>query len=63
MLAGGISINQIAIFSKAKARWIKHLIPINTIPSMEFISGHSFVFKPEFLKLLFMSSWKLFLMD
>ena len=33
VLAGANSINQIAVFAKAKSKWLKSLIAIDTIPS------------------------------
>jgi predicted transposase YbfD/YdcC len=56
MLAGANSINQIAIFAKAKSRWIKGLIPIETIPSYGIFWWVLVRIKPEFLRLL-LSEW------
>jgi predicted transposase YbfD/YdcC len=52
MLAGANSINQIAIFAKAKTRWIKELIPIDTIPSYGIFWWILVRIKPEFLRQL-----------
>lgn len=52
MLAGANSINQISIFAKAKARWIKALIPIETIPSYGIFWWLLVRIKPEFLRQL-----------
>lgn len=52
MLAGANSINQIAIFAKAKSRWIKELIPIETIPSYGIFWWILVRIKPEFLRQL-----------
>jgi predicted transposase YbfD/YdcC len=56
MLAGANSINQIAIFAKAKSRWIKELIPIETIPCYGIFWWVLVRIKPEFLRLL-LSEW------
>jgi predicted transposase YbfD/YdcC len=56
MLAGANSINQIALFAKAKTRWIKELIPIDTIPSYGIFWWVLVRIKPEFLRLL-LSEW------
>lgn len=56
ILAGANSINQIAIFAKAKARWVKKLIPIDTIPSYGIFWWILVRIKPEFLRLL-LSEW------
>lgn len=52
MLAGANSINQIAIFAKAKNRWIKELIHIETIPSYGIFWWVLVRIKPEFLRQL-----------
>lgn len=56
MLAGANSINQIAIFAKAKTRWIKRLIPIDSIPSYGIFWWILVRIKPEFLRVL-LSEW------
>jgi len=56
MLAGANSINQISIFAKAKTRWIKSLIPIETIPSYGIFWWILVKIKPEFLRQL-LSEW------
>lgn len=56
MLAGANSINQIAIFAKAKKRWIKGLIPMDTIPSYGIFWWILVRIKPEFLREL-LSEW------
>lgn len=56
MLAGANSINQIAIFAKAKAKWIKRLIPIDTIPCYGIFWWILVRIEPDFLKLL-LSEW------
>lgn len=56
MLAGANSINQIAIFAKAKSQWIKELIPIETIPCYGIFWWVLVRIKPEFLRLL-LSEW------
>lgn len=56
MLAGANSINQIAIFSKAKALWIKNLITIDTVPSYGIYWWIFVRIKPEFLRQL-LSNW------
>lgn len=50
MLAGANSINQIAIFAKSKAQWIKRLIEIETIPSYGIFWWTLVRIKPEFLR-------------
>lgn len=50
MLAGANSINQIAIFAKAKVQWIKNLITIKTIPSYGIFWWTLVRIKPEFLR-------------
>ena len=52
MIAGANSINQIAIFAKAKSRWIKELIPIETIPCYGIFWWVLVRIKPEFLRIL-----------
>jgi predicted transposase YbfD/YdcC len=49
-LAGANSINQIAIFAKAKARWIKELISVETIPTYGVFWWVLVRLKPEFLR-------------
>jgi DDE_Tnp_1-associated len=56
MLAGANSINQIAIFAKAKSRWIKERIPIETIPCYGIFWWVLVRIKPEFLRSL-LSKW------
>lgn len=56
MLAGANSINQIAIFAKAKARWIKGLIPVDAVPSYGIFWWVLVRIKPEFLRQL-LSEW------
>jgi len=56
VLAGANSINQIVVFSKAKAQWIKNLIPIDTIPSYGIFWWTLVRIKPEFLRCL-LSEW------
>src|SRR5215216_2457204 len=52
MLAGANSVNQIAIFAKSKAQWIKRLIAIETIPSYGIFWWILVRIKPEFLRQL-----------
>jgi predicted transposase YbfD/YdcC len=52
MIAGANSINQIAIFAKAKARWIQNFIPIDTIPSYGIFWWILVRIKPEYLRQL-----------
>ena len=52
VLAGANSINQIAIFAKSKAQWIKRLIEIETIPSYGIFWLILVRIKPEFLRQL-----------
>jgi predicted transposase YbfD/YdcC len=49
-LAGANSINQIAIFSQAKARWIRDLIGISTTPQYGVFWWILVRLKPEFLR-------------
>jgi predicted transposase YbfD/YdcC len=56
ILAGANSINQIAIFSKAKAQWIKNFIAIDTIPSYGIFWWILVRIRPEFLRQL-LSKW------
>ena len=56
MIAGANSINQIALFAKAKERWIKNLIPIGVIPSYGIFWWTLVRIKPEFLRQL-LSEW------
>jgi len=50
MIAGANSINQISLFSKAKAQWIKKLIGIDSIPSYGIFWWVFVRIKPEFLR-------------
>jgi len=52
MLAGANSINQIAIFSKSKAQWIKRFIPIDSIPTYGVFWWILVRIKSEFLRKL-----------
>lgn len=52
ILAGANSINQITMFSKAKAQWIKRLIAIDTIPCYGIFWWILVRIKPEFLRQL-----------
>lgn len=52
MLAGANSINQIAIFAKAKAHWIKRLLGLERIPSYGIFWWILVRIKPEFLRQL-----------
>lgn len=52
VLAGANSIHQIAIFSQAKARWIKNLIGIQTTPTYGVFWWILVRLKPEFLRQL-----------
>ena len=56
MLAGANSINQIAIFSKAKALWIRNLIGIESTPSYGIFWWTLVRIKPEFLRQL-LAGW------
>lgn len=56
ILAGANSINQIAIFSKAKAQWIKKFIAIDSIPSYGIFWWILVRIQPEFLRRL-LSNW------
>jgi hypothetical protein len=56
ILAGANSINQITVFSKAKALWIKRLIAIDTIPCYGIFWWILVRIKPEFLRQL-LSEW------
>jgi predicted transposase YbfD/YdcC len=56
VIAGANSINQIHIFSHAKAKWIKNLIPIENIPSYGVFWWTLVRIKPEFLRQL-LSAW------
>jgi len=50
VLAGANSINQIAMFAKVKAQWIKKLIQIETIPCYGIFWWTLVRIKPEFLR-------------
>lgn len=50
VLAGANSINQIAIFSQAKVRWIQKLIEIDTMPAYGVFWWILVRLKPEFLR-------------
>jgi predicted transposase YbfD/YdcC len=56
VIAGANSINQIHIFSHAKAKWIKSLIPIENIPSYGVFWWTLVRIKPEFLRQL-LGAW------
>lgn len=56
MIAGANSINQIAIFAKAKAKWIKGLLPIDTIPSYGIFWWILVRIEPKLLRQL-LSKW------
>jgi predicted transposase YbfD/YdcC len=56
MLAGANSINQIYIFAKVKARWIKNLIELETIPSYGIFWWILVRIKPELFRQL-LSNW------
>lgn len=56
MIAGANSINQIHIFSHAKSKWIKSLIPIENIPSYGVLWWTLVRIKPEFLRQL-LGAW------
>jgi predicted transposase YbfD/YdcC len=56
MLAGANSINQIAMFAKAKAQWIKRLIAIDSIPCYGIFWWTLVRIKPEFLEQL-LGAW------
>jgi predicted transposase YbfD/YdcC len=56
VLAGANSINQIVVFSKAKAQWIKNLIPIDSIPSYGIFWWILVRINTEFLRCL-LSEW------
>ncbi len=56
VIAGANSINQIHIFSQAKAKWLKSLIPIEIIPSYGVFWWTLVRIKPEFLRQL-LGAW------
>ncbi|KAF3361882.1 H repeat-associated protein YdcC, partial [Chlamydiales bacterium STE3] len=56
MLAGANSINQISVFGKVKAQWIKNLIAIDSIPSYGIFWWILVRIKPEFLRQL-LGTW------
>lgn len=56
VLAGANSINQIAMFTQAKAQWIKRLIAIDTLPSYGIFWWTLVRIKPEFLRQL-LGAW------
>jgi predicted transposase YbfD/YdcC len=56
VLAGANSINQVAIFAKVKAQWIKKLISIESIPSYGIFWWTLVRIKPEFLRQL-LGAW------
>jgi predicted transposase YbfD/YdcC len=56
VLAGANSINQVAVFSKVKAKWIKSLIAIDSIPSYGVLWWILVRIKPEFLRQL-LGAW------
>lgn len=51
-LAGANSINQIVVFSQVKAKWIKNLIQIESIPTYGVYWWVLVRLKPEFLRQL-----------
>jgi len=56
ILAGANTINQIAMFSKVKAQWIKNLISIENIPSYGIYWWILVRIKPEFVREL-LETW------
>lgn len=52
VLAGANSINQIAVFARAKSKWLKSLIAIDTIPSYGVFWWILVRLRPEFLRQL-----------
>lgn len=56
MLAGANSINQIALFSKSKAQWIKRFIPIEGVPTYGVFWWILVRIDPVFLRRL-LASW------
>lgn len=56
MLAGANTINQIAIFSKSKAKWIKSFIAIEGVPTYGVFWWTLVRIKPEFLRQL-LNTW------
>jgi predicted transposase YbfD/YdcC len=56
VLAGANTINQVAVFGKVKAQWIKSLIKIDSIPSYGVFWWTLVRIKPEFLRQL-LGAW------